>query len=650
MARTVSDWAVAPGGAAFYASEDELPVTLEPGGSATFPVTFAPPAAGRSTATLRALDEAGLVVVEIFLAGTAVDSRITVEPDYLGFGTRPVDSRTSRTLTVKVEGEPIELTAATVEGGSEFRVGTQFPVVVGETLEVEVRYEPKAAGAHQGTLVLATNHPRSPELRVPLSGTGQVVGPCRVQAPSSLPFGLVPAGTTRRETLRVTNTGTGECRLENFRIEGTAEWFSLEPVAAPVYLVPGATFELGVLFTAPVDRFDVLRRSLSFNTNDSTRPRADVSLSGAALDGELLAVPDPVDFGAVPVGAAAFRQLELRNQGNTTLVVKNLALKMGSDRAFAIRVQPAFPATLVPGAGITAGLAFVPDSSTAARTSAVVEVQLEGSSEAFRVNLVGSVGPCQGDCHSPRAICPGTVVTEVTKTVRLTGTGLEPDKDSMTCAWALLSGPTGSRATVAPGGTCAIDFTADLVGDYQFELAITDPAGNRGTCVTQVRADPYSGLWLETIWDLDADIDLHLLHPSHHPGIDPFDAWSWAGTDGADCFYWTCRKGLASLSWPDSAGPEDDPSLDVDGQHFGPENIRIDVPNRTHPYWIGVHWLYNPLLHPAVQVTTNLYCGGVQAASETVTLQYREHAVLGRVDVNPDGTCVFTASGVRLSY
>jgi hypothetical protein len=655
LARTVAELRLVPGDdPTFEVDDSALPVTLEPGLSQRVAVTFRAPGAGLHGATLQAVDERGELLVAVPLSGIAETSVITVEPATLDFGTQAVGSSERRTVRVSVSGPAVLVATASIRGtGDAFRVApaATLPVTVGAPLDLTVSFVPSAAGPYTADLVIGTNHPSRPELRIPLDGAAAVIGPCRLEVPTYLDFGLVAAGTTARAPLAVRNTGTGECRLTGISVEQPPGSFSVTPVATPFVVAPGASREFEVVYAPPADQFRNERALLRILSNDPVRPTASIDLFGEAGAANLAAIPDPVDFGNVAVGHAAFRAVEVRNQGETPARIVGVGFATGTPAVLQLAPGPAVPLDLLPGDGVTLAVKLAPVVEET--IEGVLEVRVEGATRPKRVEVRGRgvVAQCGVDCHTPAAICPGRVVTEVAKEVRLTGAALDPDGDPTTCRWSLRSAPVGSTAPLATSAPCGAVFTADLVGDYRFELAVTDsPTGYEGRCIAEVHADPYSGLWLETFWNRDADVDLHLLNPAHHAGIDPFDAWSWGGTDGADCFYWTCRRGVATLAWPDTPGTDDDPSLDFDSQHVGPENIRVDVPAQGHPYWIGVHWLYNPLGHASVDVTTNVYCGGVMAATQTVTLLHREHAVLGKVDVNPDGTCAFTASGVRLSY
>jgi hypothetical protein len=652
VARTVAEFVVEPPGE-FAVAPEALPATIVPNGVLAVPVSFTPLSGGEKAAVVRAVDQAGDLVLEVPVAGVGQESTLVVEPEAVDFGTRIVGGVYRQTVQVSVEGGPIEIATVALQGDTQaFRArptNRGLPAVLGEPLLLEVTFQPVAAATSQAAVVLTTNHPLHPELAIPLRGIGEIQGPCRVRVrPGELNFGLVRAGTSHTGTIAVENYGTGDCLLDTFKISGESEPFSLVPVEEPVTIAPGAVWNLGVVYAPAEDDREESRAWLNFNTNDNGSRLVTVWLIGSAFDGNLVAIPDPVSFGRVPVYTTAYQQVEFRNEGTAALRIEDVLLPMGTSSTFSVRVRPELPVELAPGAGFTVGLEF--RAGVAGFYEGSLEVRVEGAEGGKRVALLAEAheGPCEGDCQIFLAVCPGTKVTQVTKTVRLDGAVL--GGASTGCRWSLRSAPTGSRATPTPVAACSIDFTPDLVGDYVFELEVTKPvAGDRSTCLNVVHAEPYSGLWLETFWDLEADVDLHLLNPAHHPGIDPFDAWSWASTDGSDCFYWSCRPETGGLSW-DLDGPADDPWLDVDSRTLGPENIRLDVPSRDHPYWIGVHWLYNDLAHARLQVTTNVYCAGVQAASETVTLLHREHAVLGSVMVNADGTCAFARSDVRLGY
>ena len=139
-------------------------------------------------------------------------------------------------------------------------------------------------------------------------------------------------------------------------------------------------------------------------------------------------------------------------------------------------------------------------------------------------------------------------------------------------------------------------FTPDIAGEYVLRVTVTDDDGEIATCETTVLAVSDEGLRVEMFWNTggSSDMDIHLARQ---------EAMRWFSSD--DCYYANCNASSGDvLEWY-SAGPADNPSLDLDDTNgFGPENINIDEP-RAGVYTIGVH-----AFSGRGGVTVRVYCGG----------------------------------------
>lgn len=149
--------------------------------------------------------------------------------------------------------------------------------------------------------------------------------------------------------------------------------------------------------------------------------------------------------------------------------------------------------------------------------------------------------------------------------VRLDATGsFDPAGLDLIPEWRLVSAPQGSRAVLEQADAFRPEVFADIAGTYVFELSVTNTDGIRSKHPDQVvlHAVPQDALYVQLTWDVDVDLDLHLV---------PVDEPLWGR---ADCSW--CNP---QPEWGAVGVRVDDPSLDWDAIHgFGPETTTILAP------------------------------------------------------------------------
>lgn len=146
--------------------------------------------------------------IPVSLAVTAAPV-IGVLPNPVEFAGVPVDSAAQSSVTIRNTGDlPLILSGASTSGSAAFTVAPLDATVVapGGSTRLQVLFSPVSPGSHQGTLLLASNSPVSPQLEIPLNGTAVTGGVLR-GTPASLDLTLV-SGTTGTLPLTLRNTGS----------------------------------------------------------------------------------------------------------------------------------------------------------------------------------------------------------------------------------------------------------------------------------------------------------------------------------------------------------------------------------------------------------------------------------------------------------
>ncbi|WP_223634235.1 choice-of-anchor D domain-containing protein [Corallococcus sp. EGB] len=292
----------------------------------------------------------GLVVVGL-LSGCAdrdrssvADGRLTATPGGIDFARVAVFDARESTVTLRNVGRArITVDEAWVEGPegayqAEFTHEGPHSLVPGSECTLKVRFAPLAQGGLPAMLVVRSDTRVEPLMRIPLNGSG-VDAWARV-TPRALDFGRIEADSTK--TLGVTLDNPTELPvMVTPKLVGADKD---EFVAAPVTVNPGERVELPLTFN-PVR---VGRKQIALAISPCVGcADVPVEVKAEALERAVVAEPEVVDFGAVPVDRDAVKASSLRNISTEPVTVTSLMLD-GTDVSFS-QNNTGLPLVLQPG-------------------------------------------------------------------------------------------------------------------------------------------------------------------------------------------------------------------------------------------------------------------------------------------------------------
>jgi hypothetical protein len=652
--RTATLLSASTGDPAFRIEAREWPIVLVPGASAMVWVTFEPTELGTRETVASFVAERG-VVATASLAGHGGGAVLETDGT-LDLGRVPLGWSGRRGVVVRNVGEPeaAQIVEAHLEGHSSWRLAEPMSgVEVGlRPATVWLDFSATAVGRPDGELVLYTTDPEQPVLRVSLRAEVFTEPGCLLAAgPDPLRFGLVRSGRRHERELLVESVGEAPCVLWNLGMApGSDPDFSVQVDEPFLEIPPGEARRIEVAFRPDGSTGVLQRGTVTWRTSNAAVPPGAVQVTGLAAEVDLVAVPNPLDFRRVPLDRAPHETIRVENRGDLAATLTRHALHAGSSPRITVPLAPAYPAALPRGAGVEYEAYYAPDR--VARDRAELDITVAGYSEPFIVVIVGEGhdGPCGDYCVPPVPVCPADRRVVVNQPVELPGSATDPQGDPVTCAWRLVSVPDGSTEVLTPPDACATSFVPDAVGEYILELTATDDLGNEASCRTVLRAvPPEGGLWVEMYWEQSSnDFDIHLLHPD---GGSPRSMSTWMQ------YPWDCHWSNQTPPWDDPRR-DDDPSLDRDvTSGTGVENIRIDLPSTTHPYYVGLHWYSHHSGPLTVPVVINIYCWGVPVANTTTTMvrgpndgHARQPMVfVGTIEVSDDFSCTWTPDGTVLN-
>jgi len=163
-------------GAGFTTSGLALPLSVAPGGSASFTVGFAPAAASNFSGSITLISNApnSPLVIPLSGAGIATILHLSASPASLSFGNLTTGNSATQGITISNTGNSSVSISKISAGGAGFTTsGVALPLglAAGQSTSFSVTFAPPSTGNLLGTVTVVSNAANSP-LVVSLAGTG----------------------------------------------------------------------------------------------------------------------------------------------------------------------------------------------------------------------------------------------------------------------------------------------------------------------------------------------------------------------------------------------------------------------------------------------------------------------------------------------
>ena len=370
-------------GTGFSISSSTLPATLSPGQSITLQVSFHPSVAGTASGTISiSSNSSGVGTSTVSLSGTGSSSQLKVSASAIAFGNVDLNAASTKTLTLTGSGTTaLTVNSAKLTGAAFSIKGATFPVKLspGQTVTLQVGFDPTVAGAASGTITISSTSSISSTNTVSLSGTG--VSPQLTMSANSLTFDNVMLKTTSTKILTLTSSGTAAVTVKSAVPKGTG--FSVSGATFPATLNPGQTLTLQVGFDPTVA--GAASGTITISSTSSISSTNTVSLSGTGVSPQLTMSANSLTFGNVMLKTTSTKTLTLTSSGTAAVTVKS-AVPKGT--GFSVS-GATFPDTLNPGQTLTLQVGF--DPTVAGAASGTITISSTSSiSSTNTVSLSGT--------------------------------------------------------------------------------------------------------------------------------------------------------------------------------------------------------------------------------------------------------------------
>jgi hypothetical protein len=453
-----------------------LPMTLGPGQSSAFTVSFVPAGAGSASGNLSVVSNAANPVSSVALNGMGVQPQISVVPGSISFGTVTVGQTSSQTVTLtNAGGANLNLTQLAGPGTGFSLSGLTLPLTLapGKSTAFTVSFTPTSGTSSAGSLMLVSNAPTSPTA-IPLSGTGSVQVLRLTPSTTSLSFGSQALNASATQSVTLTNTGNSTVRISQVNVTGTG--FTLNGSAPLVTLSAGQAASFSVTFIPTVA--GSATGSASVISTAANSPLS-ISLSGVGTQPQISIVPATVSFGTVTVGQTNSQTITLSNPGTANL---NITQSAGPGAGFGL-TGLVLPLTLAPGKSTTFTMSFTPTSGTSSSSTLTLVSNAPNSPTTIPLSGTG-LAPVLQLTPSTTSLSFGSQAlnASATQSVTLTNTGnaaVSISQVNVIGTGFILNG-SASLVTLSAGQTASfsVTFTPTVAGSATGSASVVSTAAN----------------------------------------------------------------------------------------------------------------------------------------------------------------------------
>ncbi|MCK6545162.1 choice-of-anchor D domain-containing protein [Myxococcota bacterium] len=304
---------------------------------------------------------------------------IQATPSPLAFGTAYTGLTASRALKIKNAGNVnLDVASIVIEEGSTpglSVVNETFTLAPSSEREVLVRLESRDAGTVTGAVLIASNDPDSPTLRVPITAeVSRRVGPALAicvesselglartcELPLSVDFGTKPIGSTTRASVILRSIGDEPVTITSAQAAaGSDPSFTFDPASLTEDIAPDTERTITVSLVPASE--SAMQAVFQVVSNDPERDLVPVIFTANGVRSGLCANPGSLDFGMPVIGQPVVKSVTLSNCGNTAITLGTLLVDGPSSEFSVPPLAAAVP--LAPGESHAVDVTYLPTNT-----------------------------------------------------------------------------------------------------------------------------------------------------------------------------------------------------------------------------------------------------------------------------------------------
>jgi Abnormal spindle-like microcephaly-assoc'd, ASPM-SPD-2-Hydin/Transmembrane protein 131-like N-terminal len=474
----------------FTATGIATPLTLGPGQSTQFKVSFKSSTAGTISGTLSAMTSRGGGSTKVKLNGNSGKnaSQLSLSTTSLKYGNVLVHGSSTQAVTLKNSGSSdVNISQLNVSGAgfSVSGVAVPFTLPAGQSAALQATFAPVAAGAATGSVTIASDA-QTTSSSVALSGTGVNATYTMLLNPTSVAFGNLNVGSSAKQTVQLSNTGNASFTVTQLTAAGAG--VSVSGMAVPATIAPSQSVPLTVSF-APTTG-GAVAGSVTVTNDGGVNVVA--AVTGTGVQAGLSVTPSSASFGSVVTGSTNSQTIQVKNNGTASLIVSQVA---AAGSGFSVSGVSA-PFTLAAGASSTFNVQYAPTAAGAVNGSVSIvsnapnspaTVSLSGTGVAATRTLSVSPGSLSfGSVNDGSAASQGFTVTNTgNSSVAISGVSASG------AGYSIVSG--GSPVTLSPNQTASVSvqFAPTVAGSVSGAVSIlSNASGSNGVSLSGTGVAP----------------------------------------------------------------------------------------------------------------------------------------------------------------
>ena len=258
-----------------------IPFCIDSFDSVSIGVQFTPNQAIQFSSRIRVKTSGGNVDIDVSgrgIEGGGGGEDIDVRPGSINFGQVNVGSSSTENFTIENNGSSAVSISDVTSNNSAFDVTSpSFPrnLGAGSELSVAVAFRPNRSGSFNGNLSVKVGSQTVGSVSV--SGSGSAGNPDISVSPTTVPYGMMDAGTFKTQNITVSNTGRTE-----LQVTMPSDAF-LTSTPSNLRIQPGRNATVALKFIA--DIVGNINKKYIINSNDPDEARLQITITASAQKG-----------------------------------------------------------------------------------------------------------------------------------------------------------------------------------------------------------------------------------------------------------------------------------------------------------------------------------------------------------------------------